>query len=273
MIWTRCWCGEGRMDGFELAARLERAGRASEIPIEIEPGSREDLAALGRFHYCAGVPATVDLVLRARVVGMGRGALASASGARPAGVLVVSRAVLNGAWRELAWPGRFSSGDRMRDARAINERLRCISRVIVEARFRGLSIARRLVRAYLDEPLSEATESIAAMGAYCPFFERAGMARIELGPTRRDRRLLDVLGAHQKSAVDLLAIDWGEARMGEVARALRVWARGSRSTRAHAGASEGELAWLAARRLVRPRRVFVHGRGDFQPRCGEGVDG
>ncbi len=257
------------MDGFELAARLERAGRASEIRVEIEPGSREDLAALGRFHYCAGVPATVDLVPSARVACGAWGA----SVARPAGVLVVSRAVLNGAWREIAWPGRFSSGDRARDARAINERLRCISRVIVEPRFRGLSIARRLVAAYLDEPLSEATESIAAMGAYCPFFERAGMTRIELGATRRDRRLLDVLGLRQMSAVDLLAIDWGEARMGEVARALRVWARGSRSTRAHAGASEGELAWLAARRLVRPRRVFVHGRGDSQPRCGEGADG
>ena len=212
------------------------------------------------------MPATIDRVLIARAIG------ASAHN-ELVGVLVVSRAVLNGAWRETAWPGRFASGDRARDASAINDNLRCISRVIVEPRFRGLSIARRLVREYLDDARSPATEAIATMGAYCPLFERAGMTRIEPGSARRDRRLLEVLGSLRLSAVDLLAVDWGESRMRDIAHALRVWANGSRSTRGLVGSSDGELAWLAARRLVRPRRVFVHGQGEFEVQCGGRADG
>lgn len=213
---------------------------------------------MARFHYCAGAPATVDLVLRARVVGL----------SEIAGVLVVSRAVLNGAWREIAWPGRFMHADSARAAREVNASLRCISRVIVEPRFRGMSIARRLVEAYLNDPQSPATESIAAMGAFCPFFQRAGMSAIEAGPARRDRRLLAVLHERGLRVRDLLEIDW-EEEAGELRRALGVWARGSRSTRAMGEARAGELAWLAARRLIRPRRVFVHGRGDWAVRGGD----
>ncbi len=58
--------------------------------LTIEPGTPADLEALSALHYRGGPPATVDLVLRCIAPDDGAPALA--------GVLVVSRPVLNAPW-------------------------------------------------------------------------------------------------------------------------------------------------------------------------------
>ncbi|HYE01768.1 MAG TPA: GNAT family N-acetyltransferase [Phycisphaerales bacterium] len=168
---VRCRLG----GGAEVAWRAGsggRSARASGQRIDLEPGTRADYAALARFHYRAGAPATMVGVVRA--VEPGRGELA--------GVLVVSMPTLNGPWRELAWPGRYAGPDRRRGLRRLNAEVRTISRVVVEPRYRGLGLGRRLVEAYLRRPLTAATEAVAAMGGACPFFARAGMREYEVGP-------------------------------------------------------------------------------------------
>ncbi|HRQ71742.1 MAG TPA: hypothetical protein PLU35_01805 [Phycisphaerales bacterium] len=217
--------------------------------IAIEPGTMRDYDALAVFHYRAGPPATVarghsgmPAILRAR----------DAETGSLVGVLVVSMPTLNGSWRELAWPGRYSTADKRRNAARINAELRCISRVVVDPRWRGLGVAGRLVRAYLENPLTLATEALAAMGSLCPFFERAGMTPYTLPPASHDARLLDALwecGVEPWSLLDPPLAQRTLERRPWLERELRAWARGSPTTRRHAAADAPALTRLAAARV------------------------
>jgi len=155
--------------------------------IRFAPGSRADYAHLAHHHYKAGPPATIARTPE------GTPCIYAARDPddRLAGVLVVSMPTLNSSWRKLAWPGVYNTGDKRRDALEINRSLRCLSRVIVDPRFRGLGVARRLVQHYLRHALTQRTEAIAAMGHICPFFEAAGMTAYSLPPSLRDARLHD----------------------------------------------------------------------------------
>ncbi|MEM0982367.1 MAG: hypothetical protein AAGI17_00290 [Planctomycetota bacterium] len=148
----------------------------------IERGTIADFDGLAHHHYRAGRPATWSRVLRAVT--------------RPgdvAGVLVASYPTLNGSWRDRAWPDRYSADDKHAAAMRVNRELRCISRFVVTPRWRGLGVASGLVRVYLAEPETQATEAVSVMGAASPFFDAAGMTRYRLAPGDADRRLLDAI--------------------------------------------------------------------------------
>lgn len=226
--------------------------------IEITPGDRRDYGALAHHHYRAGPPATI-----ARRPGGTPAILAARDdAARLAGVLVVGMPMLNGSWRPLAWPGVFDSGDKRRDAHTINRTLRSIARVIVEPRFRGLGVARRLVRAYLDAPLTARTEAIAAMGHICPFFEAAGMTAYELPPSARHARLLDALASLAIEPWELLERDAAARALDRypwLAREARVWARGAGGTRRFADGPPDRLLTLAASTASQRPIAYAHG--------------
>jgi GNAT superfamily N-acetyltransferase len=221
--------------------------------VTITGGSYHDYLALERFHYRAAAPATRVRVLSARSYGM------------LAGVLVVSMPTLNGRWRDLAWPGE-RPGDRRESARWINRELRCVSRVIVEPRFRGQSIARRLVQEYLRSPDSPRTEAIAAMGAFCPFFQAAGMREVRPGRTARDQALARALARAGLSALECVDVARAQsviARSPRLAREIERWARSSRATSRRCGGKRvglprlAELACLGGSAIAQPPRVFV----------------
>ena len=220
--------------------------------IDIEPATLDDYRALARFHYRGGEPATRNMaggMLRARI----DHALA--------GVLVVSMPTLNGAWRELAWPGRYTSGSKREVARRINAELRCISRVVVDPRFRARGVATALVRAYLAEPITPCTEAIAAMGAACPFFERAGMAAYRPPPSAKDQRFADALAHLGIDPTDLIVADQAEAlceRHALLVRELRVWAGSGKTDRAIARAEPARLAARAAGAAMHPTTRYAH---------------
>ncbi len=163
---------------------LEPTGEGG-LNITIEPGTQADMDALLPHHYIAGRPATRVGFLRAY----------DQTSDNLAGVLVVSMPTLCGVWRQQAWPGRYAGRDRKAATRRINAELRCISRVIIDPRYRGLGLATRLVRTYLDSPLTPATEAVAAMGSICPFFERAGMTAYRVPMHAADARLSDAIEA------------------------------------------------------------------------------
>lgn len=194
----------------------------------ISTGTMDDYLALAPLHYRAALPAMVVRILAAR------------AGDTLAGVLVVSMPTLNGAWRRRAWPGEFTTGDKHEDARRLNDPLRgvrCVSRVIIEPRFRAAGLATRLVRAYLTDPLTQRTEAIAAMGKASSFFERAGMRRVELGVNHWDARLLDLLEQHGLRWWELAsprrAYAKAHRRIGPrlLERELKHWAKASRASR------------------------------------------
>lgn len=228
------------------------------LALRLGPGTPADYAALAHHHYKAGPPATIatrpdaaPCVLAAR----------DAEG-RLAGVLVASMPTLNSSWRHLAWPGEYDTGDKRRDARAINRTLRCISRVVVDPRFRGLGLARRLVRQYLDTPLTPRTEATAAMGLVCPFFEAAGMTPYTLPPGLRDARFLDALASVALEPWELLeraATERTLARHPWLAREARVWCAGSLATRRRKHDEPTALLMLAASHASQRPIAYAHG--------------
>ena len=224
--------------------------------ITISPGTRADLAALSRFHYRAGRPATI-----ARTPDLAPAILrATDADGSLAGVLTLSMPVLNAPWRDAAWPGRFRTGDRARDASRLNRDLRCISRVIVDPRHRGLGVASTLVRTYLARPLTRCTEAIAAMGRLCPFFEAAGMTALDMPPPPRDARILDALAALALEPWELLSpAIRRDALTPWLVRELRLWARASRATRTHRDLPADDLARLAGARLSARPIAYAHG--------------
>lgn len=217
--------------------------------LTIEPGTAADLAALERFHYRGGRPATIARVLRA--VDDSDGLLA--------GVLVVSRPTLNGPWRRVAWPDLFPATlGRRRAARRLNRHVRTISRVIVDPRLRGTGVARALVARYLAAPLTPRTEALAAMGRFCPFFQAAGMREIPHAPSRRDAALAAAL-RRERLRPDALLAAGAVARVRRsrgLRRAVRAWLRASRATRGRRLSLAGALP-RAAQALIAPPAAYV----------------
>lgn len=216
--------------------------------IEVSGGEARDYDLLGAHHYVAGRPARPVRVLTAR------------HGARIVGVLVVSMPTLNSSVRELAWPGRYRTGSKRQDAARVNRELRCISRVVVEPRWRGLGVARRLVSTYLADPATPATEAVAAMGRICPFFERAGMTAYSLARRAADARLIDALehvGALPTALVDVAR---AEAVAGHpfVQRELRLWANATRATRGLVDAPARDIAVRAGVRVCARPMGYAH---------------
>ena len=223
--------------------------------VTISRGTYADYLALERFHYRSSSPATRVRLLAARDEGTGI----------LAGVLVVSMPTLNGRWRDLAWPGERPR-DRRESAWWINREIRCLSRVIVEPRFRGQSIARRLVEAYLHAPDSPKTEAIAAMGAFCPFFVAAGMREVMVERSFREHALAEAFtfeGLHAWQCADVSHARRLVRRSASLRRAITRWARSSRATSRWCERDEKsterlvELACLGGSTIVSPPRVFV----------------
>jgi GNAT superfamily N-acetyltransferase len=195
-------------------------------------GAADALGALACWHYVGGRPRAVACVLVARCAGLDG----------PAGVLVVTHATLNGRWREVAWPGWLAGlGPRAR-AGAINAQLRRIARVIVDPRARGLGVGTELVRAYLREPLTPRTETLAAMAHWSGLFARAGMRAVDTGPDPGQARVIRALAARGLSAVDLCDPQVRARAAGDeaVGRAWRAWAGSSRATRPRVRGGGGE---------------------------------
>lgn len=216
--------------------------------VRIEPGGVSDYRLLARWHYRAGAPAVPVLVVRASVCG------------EPAGVLVVTRPVLNGRWREAAWPGWLAGMGKRERAAEMNARLRTVARLVVAPAFRGCGVGSGLVRAYLADPLTERTEALSAMGALCPVFERAGMRRVARPPGRAEARALSALrgaGVPPWRLADP-SVRRRAARDGGVARALRGLAFDR--WRAGRGASAEELMERLWPAVASRAAAFVHER-------------
>lgn len=222
----------------------------------IGEGTFDDYRALARFHYRAGAPAWPVRVLRAHADG------------EVAGVLVAARPTLNGSWRREAWPDLCRGPDKREAARVLNARVRTIARVIVDPRYRGLGVAKALVRAYLDDACTSHTEAVAAMGAVCPFFAAAGMRQVVTPPRERERTLARALGREGLRAwalMDESACRRALARSARLRRAVLAYARAGRGTRDDARAMRGsmldrnwvDMAARAASGLVAPPRAYV----------------
>ncbi len=227
---------------------LTQRSRSTRHDLAVTIGCWGDYQALARFHYIAGKPATHVHVL----------CIQDPIDKQLVGVLVISMPTLDGSWRQLAWPNRYRSRDRAAAARRINRELRTISRVIVDPRYRGMGLARALVEAYLANPLTQATEAIAAMGAVSPFFKAAGMTEYRLPVKPANARLLDALHACKVSPASLNRPACAQSVLEStlIARELRHWSKSRKDTRNIDDIDR--ILPFAARALLGEPRAYAH---------------
>lgn len=140
--------------------------------LEIAGGTVDDLRSLERYHYRDKLrsPHVAIYTIRDSNRGHGFGLCSPV-----AGVIVYTNPMLHCQMRDVATGGIFR-GLSVRDRlEIINTKFKSISRVIIDPRYRGLSLASWLVAETMEAVESEFVESQAIMGHVSGFFERAGM--------------------------------------------------------------------------------------------------
>jgi hypothetical protein len=138
--------------------------------LEIAPGDTGDYEQLAACHYRSERPVAVKAIYVLRP----RRSL-SLLGRRPAGVIVYTMPNPRVELRTIATGGMFAGLDRHTELELLNRSVRCIARVIIEPRLRGIGLAGRLVRETM--PLMEVpiVEALGVMPRVNPFLEKAGM--------------------------------------------------------------------------------------------------
>jgi hypothetical protein len=138
--------------------------------LEIVPGELKDYEGLAAYHYRDGHPGAVHSVFVLKP----KRTMAS-FGTRPAGVIVYAMPHPRMELRTVATEGMFANLDRQTELALINRNIRCIARVIIEPRFRGIGLATRLVRDTMPRMNVPIVEALAVMPRVNPFLEHAGM--------------------------------------------------------------------------------------------------
>lgn len=157
--------------------------------LEIYCAGQDEYRSLSSFHYRETSLAPYAAIYAVR----SKGAFGQESGQAIA-VIVYTMPVPNLKLRNIATGGRFNDlGSKSASLQMINSNIRCISRVIIEPRYRGLGIAAWLVRRtmpLIDVPI---VESLAVMGRFSSFFEKAGMKATNAPIPERCVRLIEAL--------------------------------------------------------------------------------
>jgi len=119
--------------------------------------------------------------------------LAGRSGTKTVGVITYTMPSPSLELRNVATNNFFAGFDKSTQLALINKNIRCISRVIIEPRFRGLGLASRLVRQTMPEMNVPVIEAMAVMGLVNPFFEKAGMKAYTAKMPARCIQLIEAL--------------------------------------------------------------------------------
>jgi len=138
--------------------------------LEIVPGGRADYEQLATHHYRQERPPVVKAVFTLRPK-RAIGAL----GQKPAGVIVYTMPNPRIELRTVATNGVFAGLDRQTELALLNRNVRCIARLVIDPRFRGIGLATRLVRETMGLMETPIVEALGVMPKVNPFLERAGM--------------------------------------------------------------------------------------------------
>jgi len=136
--------------------------------LRVAPGCLDDYRQLAHYHYRDGRLGPFERIFALKPAG-------GTINTKAVGVIVYSMPVPGLELRNAATDNFFVGFDRSTQLALINKNIRCVSRVIIEPRFRGLGLASRLVRQTMPQMDVLIIEAMAVMGLVNPFFEKAGM--------------------------------------------------------------------------------------------------
>ena len=185
--------------------------------LEIRPGGLKEYGQLSRFHYreqSAGPFAAIYALcerhpVRSRFVDC-------------VGVIVYKMPVGTIELRNIATGGIFTGfGSRGLSLQVLNKNVRCISRVIIEPRYRCLGLASYLVRETMGRLKVPVVEALAVMGRFNPFFERAGMKCYRGHRPLRCAKLTEALGMVGIDKDELIDPDLVQERISKLGKKNR----------------------------------------------------
>jgi len=158
--------------------------------LEIIPAGLSQYNQLSRFHYrqeSIGPYAAIYAIRDGHPVRGRFGGIV--------GVIVYKMPSANLELRNIATDGLFNGfGDRRLQLQMVNRHIRCISRVIIEPRYRSLGLASWLVRETMAKLQTPIIEAMAVMGRVNPFFEKAGMKAYTGKMPARCVQLIEAMG-------------------------------------------------------------------------------
>lgn len=181
--------------------------------LEIVPGDMNDYESLAAYHYRDNRPAVVKAVYTIRP----KRSLGSL-GHRPAGVIVYAMPNPRIELRTLATAGAFSGLDRQTELEMLNRHVRCIARVIVEPRFRGIGLAVRLVRETMPRLNVPIVEALGVMPRVNPFLQRAGLKSFEPRVPVEHVELLEALSVVGIEEGELIDADSVQQKLDRLAQ-------------------------------------------------------
>lgn len=156
--------------------------------LRIEPAGRAVYDRLAAFHYRGGRLGPYTHLFALLDDDWRRQMMVPA-----VGVIVYRMPAANLAARNAVTGGYFAGLDRAAGLALLNAHARCISRVIIDPRYRGLGLAARLVRETMPQTGAAMVEALSVMGIVSPFFERAGMRAFDPAPDVRTERMAAAL--------------------------------------------------------------------------------
>lgn len=266
-----------------LLERFQQIGRTTpRDALPIVTGQRADYLALKAHHYRPGHPATMTRILTIydNTASASDRFLQRPQQPRPIAVLVESLATLSCSLRDRALGGRYGHLPPMQRSALLNQELRCISRVIVDPRYRGLGLAVGLVRHALASATTRYTEALAVMGRVSPFFDRAGMLAYERPPHPAEQRALAALRYAGIEPESLALPNQLEERIGAIpdasAHLIRELTRWYRTAGGRGVSRRPELADIlsaARQRLLSQPIYYLHeNRHDSDVACPNAAD-
>lgn len=172
--------------GFEKDVKITQndfSNKACSVyrTIIIEKGDLDDYRKLSRFHYRTknhGKPENLRIKECYKLL----------FGDQLIGVIVYSPSYLNLKPRNMVFGKRYvyTPGD-LYTAHLINEEIARICRVVIHPKFRGIGLGAYLVRKTMPKLNVKVVEALAVMARYNPFFEKAGMAKVDYRINRRSK--------------------------------------------------------------------------------------
>jgi hypothetical protein len=179
--------------------------------LRIVRGDFEDYKKLARFHYRDSWPGAYTAIFVIKSI--------KSLGAESVGVIVYTMPSIGAELRNIATGNLFAGFDRKTRLSLINKNIRCISRVIIEPRFRGLGLASRLVRETMPEMNIPIIEAMAVMGIVNPFFEKAGMKAFAAKMPVRCIELIEAfsaVGIEEKELINAEEVQRKIGRLGQL---------------------------------------------------------
>jgi len=169
--------------------------------LHIVPGKIDDYKELAHYHYRDSRLGPFKAIFALKP----NSTWAKLRGTRTVGVIVYTMPGPGLELRNIATGNLFAGFDKCTRLALINKNIRCIGRVIIEPRFRGLGLASRLVRETMSQMHVPIIEAMAVMGLVNPFFERAGMKAFTAKMPVRCAQLIEafsMVGIEKQKLID-----------------------------------------------------------------------